>query len=125
MDDPRLDTWLWSVRACKTRAEAATACRQERVRVNDLPAKPGRAVHAGEVVTVRAGLMTRTLRVLGAPRSRVAAKLVPDYAQDLTPPEEWEKLRRPLVEQVLARAPGSGRPTKRDRRALDRLFGCE
>lgn len=125
MDDPRLDTWLWSVRVCKTRAEAATACRQERVRVNDLPAKPGREVHVGETVTVRAGLMTRTLKVLGAPRSRVAAKLVPGYALELTPPEEWEKLRRPRVEQVLARAPGAGRPTKRDRRALDRLFDVE
>lgn len=66
--------------------------------------------------------MVRTLRVVGVPRTRVGAKLVAGYCEDQTPPEEWEKIRQQTVQQVLAREKGSGRPTKRDRRLLDRLF---
>ena len=80
-------------------------------------------VHAGEVVAVRLGLFTRTLRVVGVPRSRVGAKLLPEFCVELTPPEEFEKLRERSVQQVLAREKGSGRPTKRDRREIDGFFG--
>ena len=118
----RLDKWLWAVRVFKTRALATDACRAGSVTVNDLAAKPGRDVHAGETVTVRIGLFTRTLRVVGVPRSRVGAKLLAGFLVDLTPPEEFEKLRERIVPQVLAREKGSGRPTKRDRRLLDRLL---
>jgi len=118
----RLDKWLWAVRAFRTRSLATDACRAGSVAVNDLAAKPGRDVHAGETVTVRLGLMTRTLRVVAVPRSRVGPKLVADYCTDLTPPEERAKAAEKSVQQVLAREKGSGRPTKRDRRLLDRLF---
>lgn len=118
----RLDKWLWAVRAFRTRSLATDACRAGSVAVNDLAAKPGRDVHAGEVVTVRLGLMVRTLRVMAVPRSRVGARAVGDYCADLTPPEEWEKARERSLQQVLAREKGSGRPTKRDRRLLDQLF---
>ncbi|MFI5356295.1 MAG: RNA-binding S4 domain-containing protein [Opitutales bacterium] len=119
----RIDKWLWGVRLFKTRALAATACRAGSVLINDLPVKPARDVHAGELVVVRQGLVTRTLRVVAAPASRVAAKQVPAFCEDLTPPAEFEKARRQPVPQFLARAKGSGRPTKRDRRAIDRLLG--
>jgi len=118
----RLDKWLWAVRLFKTRSLAATAIREGAVAINELPAKPSREVHAGEIVTVSQGLITRTLRVVGAPASRVGAKLVPEYCTDLTPPEEFEKLRVSRLERVLARPKGSGRPTKRERREVDRLF---
>ena len=118
----RLDKWLWAMRVFKTRPLATDACRAGRVEINQLVAKPAREVHAGEVVTVRQGLFTRTLRVVGVPRSRVGAKLLPEYCVDLTPPEEFEKLRERSVQQVLAREKGSGRPTKRDRREIDGLF---
>ena len=62
------------------------------------------------------------LRVVAAPASRVAAKQVPAFCEDLTPAAEYEKARRQPVQQFLARAKGSGRPTKRDRRAIERLF---
>ncbi len=117
----RLDKWLWAVRVFKTRALATDACRAGSVRVNDLPAKPAREVHAGEIVTVRQGLFTRTVRVEGVPPARVGAKQLGPYCTDLTPPEEFETLRARSVQQVLAREKGSGRPTKRDRRLLDRL----
>ena len=118
----RLDKWLWAVRAFKTRSLATDACRAGSVTVNELPAKPGRDVHAGEVVGVRLGLMTRTLRVVGVPRSRVGAKLVAEFCADLTPASEWEKVKVDRLQHVLGREKGSGRPTKRDRRLLDQLF---
>ena len=118
----RLDKWLWAVRLFKTRALATDACRAGTVEINGQAAKPARDVHAGEIITVRQGLITRTLRVLGVPRSRVSAKLALDFCQDLTPAAEFEKQRQFRLQHVLAREKGSGRPTKRDRREIDRLF---
>ena len=118
----RLDKWLWAVRLFKTRAMATDACRAGSVEVNAQPAKPARDVQAGETVTVKQGLVTRTLRVLAIPRSRVGAKLVAEFCADLTPPEEFEKQRQHRLQHVLAREKGTGRPTKRDRRDIDRLF---
>jgi ribosome-associated heat shock protein Hsp15 len=119
----RLDKWLWAVRLFKSRSLATDACRAGSVEISGQPAKPAREVHAGEVVTVRQGIILRTLRVLGVPRSRVGAKLVPEFCTDLTPASEFEKLREQRLQHVLAREKGSGRPTKRDRRVIDRLFG--
>ncbi len=119
----RLDKWLWAVRLFKSRPLATDACRGGEVEIGGQPAKAGREVHAGEIVTVRQGLITRTLRVVGVPRSRVGAKLVPEFCTDLTPPAEFEKLREHRVQQMLARDKGAGRPTKRERRDIDRLFG--
>lgn len=118
----RLDKWLWAVRLFKTRGLAADAIRAGTVEINARPAKPAREVHAGETVTVQQGLVLRTLRVVGTPVSRVGAKLVPDYCTDLTPESEFEKVRLQRMQQVLVRPKGSGRPTKRERREVDRLF---
>ncbi len=123
--DPRLDKWLWSVRVFKTRAEATAHCRNGRVEVNGLAAKPGRDVHVGETVTARVGIVTRTLKVLGLPRSRVGAKELPAYVADLTPAAELDRARQARIEHLLARERGAGRPTKKDRREMGRLFGFE
>ena len=123
--DCRLDKWLWSVRVFKTRSDATAACRNGAAQVNGQPAKPARNVHAGEVVAVRVGLVTRTLKVTGLPRARVGAKLLPQFVEDLTPPAEYEKARQARVEHMLARERGQGRPTKRDRRSLAQLFWFE
>lgn len=119
----RLDRWLWAVRAFKTRPLATDACRRGAVEINGLTAKPARPVHAGEVVTVRQATLTRTLKVVGVPASRIGAKLLPNFLVDLTPPEEIERQRLRGMESVLTREKGAGRPTKRDRRSLDRFFG--
>lgn len=121
-DSARVDKWLWAVRMFRTRSLATDACRAGSVSVNEMPAKPARDVRAGETIVVKQGIVVRTLRVIGVPRSRVGAKLVPNYCADLTPPEELAKAREQQVQHVLAREKGSGRPTKRDRRALERLF---
>jgi ribosome-associated heat shock protein Hsp15 len=119
----RLDKWLWAVRVFRTRALATDACRAGSVEIGGQPAKPARDVRAGEVVEVRQGLVHRTLRVVAVPRSRVGAKLVPEYCAELTPASEFEKAREQRLQHWLARERGSGRPTKRDRRALDQLLG--
>lgn len=125
MDDPRLDKWLWCVRVFKTRPLATDACRAGKVLLGELEAKPGRDIHVGEIVTVRIGALTRTLKVTGLPRSRVAAKQLPEFLQDLTPPAEYERAKQAGIEHLLARQRGEGRPTKKDRREMGRLFGFE
>jgi ribosome-associated heat shock protein Hsp15 len=119
----RIDKWLWTVRIFRTRSLATDACRAGSVTVNNQPVKPSRDVRADEVVGVRQGLIHRTLKVRAVPPARVGAKLVAAYCEDQTPPAEFAKARAQRVQQFLARARGSGRPTKRDRRLLDRLLG--
>ena len=119
----RVDKWLWAVRIFKTRSQATDACRAGSVTVNGLPAKPSREARPGEVVVVRQGLIRRTLLVRAVPRARLGAKLVGDYCDEQTPPAEFARAREQRVQQFLARAKGSGRPTKRDRRLIDRLLG--
>ena len=118
----RLDKWLWAVRIYKTRALASDACRAGGVRVNEVQAKPARDVRPDELIRLRQGIIHRVLRVIGFPKGRVAAKQVLEYCEDLTPPEEYARAREQRVQQVLMRDKGSGRPTKRDRRALDELL---
>jgi len=125
MDDPRLDKWLWCVRVCKTRPDATALCRNGRVQVNGLDAKPGRDIHVGETVTARVGAVTRTLKVAGIPRSRVSAKQLAEFLTDLTPAAEYERAKQAGIEHLLARQRGEGRPTKKDRREMGRLFGFE
>jgi ribosome-associated heat shock protein Hsp15 len=119
----RLDLWLWSIRAFKTRSLALAAIKGGKVRVNGASSKPSHAVRAGEIIAVMVDAAstpwTRTLRVLASPVSRVGAKLTSQYVDDITEAEELEKsrMRGPLLPGY--RPPGSGRPTKRDRRELD------
>ena len=119
----RLDLWLWAVRLYKTRSIAVTAIRSGHVQLNGALPKPAREVQPGDVLTARVGEITRTLRAKGSPRSRVGAALVPDYADDLTPPEEHEKRKMEAAEVTGVRPRGSGRPTKRERRQIDEMMG--
>jgi ribosome-associated heat shock protein Hsp15 len=123
MDDARIDKWLWSARVYPTRPLATAACRGGKVEIGGREAKPGRDIHVGETLVVDLGTVTRTLKVVGLPRSRVAAKLLPEVLEDLTPPVEYERARQAGIEQRLARE--VGRPTKKERRDLSALFGRE
>ena len=118
----RLDQWLWAVRVYKTRSNAADAIKGGHVTVNDQPCKPARVVKPGEMIVAKVGDITRTVKVIGDPKSRVGAQLVAEYAEDLTPPEEYTKHREPNFIPVMLRPRGSGRPTKRDRREIDGLM---
>ena len=117
----RLDQWLWAVRVFKTRSLAAEAIKGGHVRVDVLPCKPSREVRAGDTIVARVGIMTRTVRVIAAPKSRVGAKLIAQFADDLTPPGEYARRPEPNLLPPMFRPQGAGRPTKRDRRATDRL----
>lgn len=112
------------MRIFKTRSIAVSACRRGLVSIGDQVVKPARDVRIGEVVTVRDGLLNRVFHVRGLPVSRVGAKLVPDYCEDRTAPEDIARVKAARVQQLLARERGAGRPTKRDRRQLDDLFGA-
>ena len=115
----RLDQWLWAVRVYKTRSLSATAIKGGQVKINGERTKPAHEPRPGETIAARVGLMTRTVRFLAAPKSRVAAKLVPEFAEDLTPPEEYAKRLEPNLLPPGFRPKGAGRPTKKDRRELD------
>ncbi|MEO6993950.1 MAG: S4 domain-containing protein [Lacunisphaera sp.] len=123
MEDPRLDKWLWSVRVFKTRPDATAACRAGKVLIGDHETKPGRDIHVGETVTVHLGVVTRTLKVVGLPRSRVGAKQLAEFMTDLTPVAEYERAKQAGIEHMLARE--RGRPSKKDRRDMAEFFGFE
>ncbi|MBP5637573.1 MAG: RNA-binding S4 domain-containing protein [Bacteroidales bacterium] len=122
MDDCRIDKYLWAIRAFKTRSDATEACKGGRVKVANANAKPSRAVSAGDVIQVRKGAVTFTYKVLRPLDNRVGAKLVPDYAENLTPESEMQKLRAPVETFFVTRDRGAGRPTKRDRREIEQMW---
>ncbi len=115
----RLDQWLWAVRLYKTRSIATAAIKGGQVKVNEERTKPAHEPKPGEIIAARTGIMVRTVRFLAAPKSRVAAKLVPQFAEDLTPPEEYARRQEPNFLPIAFRPKGAGRPTKRERRELD------
>lgn len=122
MDSVRLDKYLWAIRVFKTRSEATDACNGNKVRLGGVPAKPSKAVKPGDTIEVRKGPVLFTYKVLQLSESRMGAALVPQYADNLTPESEMEKLHAPRETIVLQRDRGTGRPTKKDRRQLDELM---
>lgn len=121
MDSVRIDKYLWSIRAYKTRSEATTACRGGKVRVNGADAKPSKEVKVGDLITVRKGPATYTYKVTELVQKRQGAKNVAAFAENLTPQSELDKLARPVETVAFRRDPGTGRPTKKDRRLLEAL----
>lgn len=117
--EARLDKWLWAARIYKTRTLAADACKNGRITINGAQAKASRSVKAGDVVGVRKSPVTYAFRVRQAIEKRVGAKLLPDVLEDITPPEQYELLEMSKISGFVNRARGTGRPTKKDRRALD------
>ena len=118
----RIDKYLWAIRAFKTRTEAADACKGGKVKVGENNAKPSRAVEAGDILTVRKGVVTYTYKVVQPTEHRVGAALVPQFAENLTPQEELDKLKAPVESFFVTRDRGTGRPTKKDRREIERLW---
>ena len=121
-DETRIDKFLWAIRAYKTRSEATEACKGGKVKVAGVPAKPSRAVQPGDVIQLRKGIVIYTYKVLRPLENRVGAKLVPDFAENLTPEAELEKLKAPVESFFVTRDRGTGRPTKKDRREMDHLW---
>ncbi|KTF04752.1 MULTISPECIES: RNA-binding S4 domain-containing protein [Trueperella] len=117
MESVRIDQWLWAVRQTKTRSAATAACRAGHVRVNDEPVKAATKVKVGDVVRYRVQGWDRILEVKQLLLKRVGAPVAREAYTDLTLP------RPKVCVPIATREPGAGRPTKRERRELDRLFG--
>ena len=123
MEEVRIDKYLWSIRVYKTRSEATDACKGGKIRLNGGDVKPSKTVKVGDLLVARKGPVTYTYRILQLIDKRQGAKLVPNYAENLTPQEELDKLRAPVETFFLKRDRGAGRPTKKDRRQMDSLWG--
>ena len=122
MEEVRIDKYLWSIRVYKTRSEATDACKGGKIRLNGGDVKPSKTVKVGDVLVARKGPVTYTYKVLQLVDKRQGARLVPVYAENLTPQEELDKLRAPVETFFLKRDRGAGRPTKKDRRQMDSLW---
>lgn len=125
MDEARIDKWLWAARIFKTRTLAADACKNGRVTISKVNVKPSRMLKVGEVVDVRKPPITYSFRVLKAIEQRVGAKLLPEVYENVTAPEQYELLEMTKISGFVDRARGTGRPTKKERRALDDFLGLD
>tara|TARA_S200000501_G_C20764746_1_gene717762 strand:+ start:208 stop:585 length:378 start_codon:yes stop_codon:yes gene_type:complete len=115
----RVDTYIWYLRYYKSRSQATNACRQGHVRINDQVIKPSREVFIGDKIKVRKNQVWRELTVLDFPKSRISAKLVNLYREDLTSKEAFKNTNFQSLSKTPKRDEGSGRPTKKDRRDID------
>ena len=128
--EARLDKWLWAARIYKTRTLATDACKNGRITINGALAKPARMIKEGDEIGVRKPPVTYTFRVKQAIEKRVGAKMLPEIFDNITAPEQYELLEMSRISGFVDRARGTGRPTKKERRALDAfidpaLFGFD
>ena len=119
MSEVRVDKYLWAMRIYKTRSIAADACKNGRITMKGVQLKPSRTFHIGDTFHVRKGPITYTYKVLQLTENRLGAKLVPEYLQDCTAPEQLELLELARMAGNGTRDRGLGRPTKKDRRDIE------
>lgn len=128
-EEVRIDKYLWSIRVFKTRSEAADACKSGKVTINGQETKSSRAVKQSDKITVRKGPIRYEYLVIAPIDKRQGAALVPQYATNITPQSELDKLLAPREVIFAQRDRGAGRPTKKERREIDSLtdsiFGYE
>ncbi len=121
MNEVRIDKWMWAVRIFKTRTVALDACKKGRVLIDNVSVKPSRMIRVGDVVQVRKPPVTFSFKVLGLSDKRMGAKLVPQFMENVTPPEQYEILELNKISGFVYRQRGTGRPTKKERRDLDQF----
>ena len=121
--EARIDKWLWAARIFKTRTIAADACKNGRVAVNVVNVKPSRMVKVGDKISVRKPPVTYSFKSLQTIEQRVGAKLIPQVYENVTPPDQYELLEMNRISGFINRQRGTGRPTKKERRALDEFVG--
>ena len=120
--EERVDKYLFAMRLYKTRSLAAEACKKGRVQLGGVELKPSRTLRVGDVFTVRKNPITYTYKVLQLSENRLGAKLVPEYMQDITTPDQLEILELAQLAGKTGRERGTGRPTKKDRRDIEEIF---
>jgi ribosome-associated heat shock protein Hsp15 len=117
----RIDKFLWSVRIYKTRSIASDACRNGKIIINSSQAKPSRIVLKNEIIIIKKPPVIYTYKIIEPIENRVSAKLVEQFVEDLTTAEEKAKLNTKQSVGIVYRDKGTGRPTKKDRRVIDKL----
>ena len=121
MQETRIDKWLWAVRIFKTRTIASDACKKGRVLIDNVSVKPSRMIRTGDIVQVRKPPITFSFKVLDLSDKRMGAKLVPQFIENITPPEQYELLELNKISGFVDRQRGTGRPTKKERRDLEQF----
>lgn len=117
----RIDKYLWCIRVYKSRTLSSDACEGGKIKIGGKSIKPSRHVKIGEVITVQQGYVKRSYKVIELLEKRVSAPLVKNFALDITPQEELDKLKTERFISYQSKFQGSGRPTKKDRRLIDRI----
>ena len=117
----RIDKYLWSIRAFKTRTLASDACKSGRVKLDGNNVKPSHEVKVGEIYQVSKGIERKVIKVTGLLESRVDAKTAVYFYEDITPVEQTTAYKSVFHAPLLTRDRGTGRPTKKDRREIDDL----
>lgn len=117
----RIDKWLWEVRLFKTRSMATDACKAGKVKMGGQNIKASREMKVGDVVMVSLNPLFKTVKITQFPKSRLGAKLVSEYFEDLTPAEEYERIKMIEAANTEYRDRGAGRPTKKQRRVIDKI----
>ena len=117
----RIDKWLWAARLFKTRAIATDAIKGGKVKIDDAPVKPSREVKEGDVIQVQIEQLHKVVQVKSLIKNRVPAKMVPEVYADLTPPEEYERIEFMHAYKSEWRDRGAGRPTKKERRMIEKM----
>ena len=118
----RIDKWLWAARIYKTRSTAVDAIKNGRVTIDGVNVKPSRIIKTGETINVRKPPVTYSFNVLSCIEQRVGAKLIPQVYENVTDPKQYELLEMSRISGFVDRQRGTGRPTKKDRRALDNFI---
>ena len=114
---------MWAVRIFKTRTIASDACKKGRVMIENVSIKPSRMIRIGDIVQVRKPPITFSFKVLDLSDKRMGAKLVPQFMENITPPEQYEILELNKISGFVDRQRGTGRPTKKERRDLEQFTG--
>jgi len=117
----RIDKWLWAVRIFKSRNQATDFCKRGRILISGEPVKASRSIRIGDVIEVRRPPLTLTYQVTGLIEKRVSATIAAENVLNLTPAQEIEKHRQKLESAFYSRDRGMGRPTKKERRDLDKI----
>ena len=117
----RIDKWLWAVRIFKTRSQASDACKKGKIIVNNIAVKPSYAVKTGDIVFVKKLPVIYSYKVKNVLEKRLSAKLIGEYVENVTPDKELQKIEANKFVFFIKRDRGSGRPTKKDRRIIDKI----
>ena len=123
MEEVRIDKWLWAVRIFKSRTLAVEACKKNRVMIDNIAVKASRSIRVGDIIQIKKPPVVFSFKVLKLAEKRMGAKLVPEFMENVTSPDQYEILELNKLSGFVDRQRGAGRPTKKDRRDMENFTG--